>query len=502
VYIGKGVTYFSSDFDAVGATYWQRTDAGAWSYYDGDSWDATRNFNWRPHNVWYHGFGADAGWERYDTVEFGSFSSVSKDQYYTHDMKTYWRKAIGGEWKFYNTKEWVVTDKLGDAPYGDGANYGAVNTWFEGTGSYTNVDIYIGAGVTYYSLDHSAAGANYWAHYDSNGTWTYYDGSAWLPVAGLYKAPQNVWFHGSNGWDVYDYQGGVYATKGYVVFWDWKDTGEWKFYNTKEWVVTDKLGDAPYGDGAHYGAVKTWFKAPAGLGAYTGYDVYIGEGVTYYSLNHSATPATFWAHYDSNGAWAYYDGTNWGEVSGFGVKFSIDDRIEYWVLYYVNQYRENPVNGPWGVPAAQPDLIFNASVDLIAEKHLQDILNTHVWDHNSAAFPVGWQTLEDRASNIGWPGWGTCQIGENLTIQYTDINGNGNLDQGTNEIGSVNWAGWTDAQARTFAQNVVWYWVENDASSAWGHRSPITNEQGWTLYYAGVAAGRGVVVINFSQIPL
>ena len=170
-------------------------------------------------------------------------------------------------------------------------------------------------------------------------------------------------------------------------------------------------------------------------------------------------------------------------------------------MYYMNQYRANPVAGPWGLPAVQPALIFNAAVDWMAEQHLLDILNTHVWAHESTAFPLGWQTMEQRGGQIGWTGWGSGQIGENLFIQFYDLNGNSQLDQGTSEIGSYTWSGWTDTQARQFAQSVVYAFVQDDAGSNWGHRSPITNEQGWNLYYGGVAADRGVVAVNFSTLP-
>ncbi len=269
------------------------------------------------------------------------------------------------------------------------------------------------------------------------------------------------------------------------------------------WVTTDNLGNAPYGDGNHYASVDTWFTVPSGVDPYSGHQAYIGAGVEYYQDNTGAVPPQYWAYHYSSGSWEYYDGSGWYSVSGFGetYTYNVNDRIEYWVLYYMNDYRAHPVTGPWGVPAVQPALIFNGAVDGMAEQHLLDILNTHVWAHNSTAFPSGWQTLEQRGAQIGWGGWATGQIGENLYLTYYDLNGNYQLDQGTGEVGSYNWAGWTDTQARQFAQSVVYAFVQDDAGSSWGHRTPITNENGWQLYYAGVAADRGVVTVNFTQLP-
>ena len=55
VYIHSAATYFSLDYTAVGATFWQQTSAGAWSYWDGSAWYPTAGFNVEPVNVWFHG---------------------------------------------------------------------------------------------------------------------------------------------------------------------------------------------------------------------------------------------------------------------------------------------------------------------------------------------------------------------------------------------------------------------------------------------------------------
>ncbi|MBI4962107.1 MAG: DUF4347 domain-containing protein [Desulfomonile tiedjei] len=448
-----------------------------------------------PRDAWFHGTGLFQGWDIYN---------YSQGVYYTKDYKVAWDHRDSGAWRYYNTAAWVTTDDLGSAPYGDGNHYADVNAWFtipSGVGSYSGHQAYIGAGVEYYQDDTGSSPVHQWAHYDSTGSWSHWDGSVWRPVTGFEAYPQNTWFHlGQGGYDGYDYAGGLYYTKDYKVAWDHRDSGAWRYYNTAAWVTTNDLGNAPYGDGNHYAAVETWFTVPSGVGSYSGHQAYIGSGIVYYQDNTGAVPPHYWAYYYSTSSWEYYDGTSWNSVSGFGetYTYNVNDRIEYWVMYYMNQYRSNPVSGPWGVPAAQPALIFNSAVDYMAEQHLLDILNSHVWAHNSTAFPSGWQTLEQRGTQIGWQGWSTGQVGEDLFIQFYDLNGNYQLDQGTNEIGSYDWSGWTDTQAQQFAQSVVYAFVVDDASSNWGHRTPITNEQGWQLYYAGVAADRGVVAVNFS----
>jgi hypothetical protein len=450
-----------------------------------------------PRDTWFHGTGVFQGWEIYN---------YSLGVFYSKDNKTFWDHKDSGAWNYYNTAAWVTTDNLGNAPYGDGLHYGAVNGWFtvpSGVGSYSGHQAYIASGVEFYQDSAGASPAQYWAHYDSNGSWSHWDGSAWRPVTGYLANPQNTWFHlGYGGYDGYDYAGGMFYSKDNKTFWDHKDSGAWNYYNTAAWVTTDNLGNAPYGDGLHYAAVNQWFTVPSGVGSYSGHQAYIASGVVFYQDTTGAVPPHFWAHYDSNGSWEYYDGTSWSPVASFGdiSTSTVDDRIEYWVMYYMNQYRANPVAGPWGLPSVQPALIFNGAVDWMAEQHLLDILNTHVWAHDSTAFPSGWQTLEQRGAQIGWAGWGTGQVGENLYIQFYDLNHNSQLDQGTSEVGSYDWSGWTDTQAKQFAQSVVYAFVQDDAGSNWGHRTPITNENGWNLYYAGVAADRGVVAVNFSTL--
>ena len=91
--------------------------------------------------------------------------------------------------------------------------------------------------------------------------------------------PTRVWFHGSGtfaGWDIYNDVNDVYYTKDSQHYWDHKDAdGSWTYYNTKAWVGTDNLGDAPYDGG--YGPFQQWFHVNSGT--YAG-DVYISDGVT------------------------------------------------------------------------------------------------------------------------------------------------------------------------------------------------------------------------------
>ena len=55
-------------------------------------------------------------------------------------------------------------------------------------------------------------------------------------------------------------------------------------------------------DGYHQ--VNKWFHDTVANGAYNGYDVYLGEGITYVSSNYTAKPCTFWSE-TAAGAWHY-----------------------------------------------------------------------------------------------------------------------------------------------------------------------------------------------------
>jgi hypothetical protein len=88
---------------------------------------------------------------------------------------------------------------------------------------------------------------------------------------------------------------------------------EWRYFDTVMWSHTDALGDAQYDTGLYH-APLTWFTASSGT--YAGYDVYIGDGLTYYSSEHGVSHYTCWRHSDS-GYWAYFDASAWFSVTGF-----------------------------------------------------------------------------------------------------------------------------------------------------------------------------------------
>ena len=104
-----------------------------------------------PRDAWFHGTGVFQTWDIYN---------YSLGVYYTKDYKTYWDHKDSGAWQYWNTAAWVTTDNLGDAPYGDGLHYAAVNGWFtvpSGVGSYSGHQAYIASGVEYYQDDTGAA---------------------------------------------------------------------------------------------------------------------------------------------------------------------------------------------------------------------------------------------------------------------------------------------------------------------------------------------------------
>jgi hypothetical protein len=191
-----------------------------------------------PYDVWFAGFGTEAGWDVYN----GSGLS-----YYTHDYTIFWQHVNATDtWTFYNGTAWVGTDALGNAPYADG--FGPYGAWFDDTvvgGVYEGYDVYIGNGVTYLSLDYTAVGTTFWQQTGA-GAWSYWDGDSWDPTAGFLAEPVNVWFHGFGpdhaGWDVYNGSGVSYYTHDYILFWQF--TGTWEYYNGTAWVpITGGLGD-------------------------------------------------------------------------------------------------------------------------------------------------------------------------------------------------------------------------------------------------------------------
>ncbi|MBI4963444.1 MAG: DUF4347 domain-containing protein [Desulfomonile tiedjei] len=141
-------------------------------------------------------------------------------------------------------------------------------------------------------------------------------------VVNISVEPYDVWFQGFGpdaGWDVFNYSNGdTIHTHTYVVGWRHiASTGAWEFYNTVAWVGTDALGNAPYADGN--GPYATWFLDTVPGGVYNGYEVFIGDGVTQISLDHTAPGATMWQQTVA-GAWSYFDGSAWNPTAGFNVE--------------------------------------------------------------------------------------------------------------------------------------------------------------------------------------
>jgi trimeric autotransporter adhesin len=278
---------------------------------------AVANLSVEPYDVWFAGFGTEAGWDVFN-------SSTGAFAYYTHDYVLYWQHMdVGGTWNFWNGTAWVSTNALGNAPYEGG--YGPPNQWFhETTGTYSGYDVFIVAsgGSTYYSLDHTAAGATYWEH-TNTGAWLYFDGSTAHVTAGFNVEPVDAWFHGYGpdaGWDVFNSSTGAFAyyTHDYVLYWQHMDVGgTWNFWNGNAWVSTNALGNAPYDGG--FGPPMQWFHETTGT--YSGYDVFISApgGTTYYSTNYAVPGATYWQQ-TSAGAWSYWDGAALFSTTGFNVE--------------------------------------------------------------------------------------------------------------------------------------------------------------------------------------
>jgi hypothetical protein len=129
--------------------------------------------------------------------------------------------------------------------------------------------------------------------------------------------PMYTWYAGTGeytGYWVWDQENCSYYTKDFSHMWQHIfSPDEWKYFDTVMWSHTDALGDAQYDTGLYH-APLTWFTASSGT--YAGYDVYIGDGLTYYSSEHGVSHYTCWRHSDS-GYWAYFDASAWFSVTGF-----------------------------------------------------------------------------------------------------------------------------------------------------------------------------------------
>ena len=105
VYIDASATYYQQDHTVSGSLAWMHTGSGAWSCYDGGSWKTTTGFQQEPMNIWFHGYGSDAGWDVYNAAGIS---------YYTHDYTVYWDcSAATNDWSYYNGQGWSHVSGLG-----------------------------------------------------------------------------------------------------------------------------------------------------------------------------------------------------------------------------------------------------------------------------------------------------------------------------------------------------------------------------------------------------
>lgn len=269
-----------------------------------------------------------------------------------------------------------------------------------------------------------------------DGQWHYYGDGWWYQ-----RWPNNwdSWYHGQHQW---------YAQELATGAWFWYDDVEnrawepcWQWYYDTQWIYNDSIG--------------TWY---------------------YTDSNHS-----FW-HDIASDTWLKQSGSSWIAWDRGDTGTQADQIIEYWILHYANEER---------VSRGLPALVSNANIDWVGEINTDNICNTHVFAHESTAFPAGWQTPAQRYAQVGWTGWGSGgDVGDNLYVRYYQT------------YGDYNWDGFSDDQLKAQARNVVDAWVYNDAASGWGHRDIILNMSGWNVFYAGVAAQNGVVTMTFSQYNL
>jgi hypothetical protein len=268
--------------------------------------NAVENISVEPYDVWFAGFGTEAGWDVYN-------HAATNISYYTHDYNILWQHVTSTDvWNMFNGAAWVGTDALGNAPYADG--YGPFETWFHDTvpgGTYNGYDVFIHAnGVTDFSLDHTAPAATYW-RVTSAGAWSYFDGSASYPTAGFNVGPVDVWFHGFGtyaGWEVYNHAATSisYYTHDYTFLWQHVTSSDtWNFFDGSAWYATAGLNVEP---------VDVWFH---GFGTYAGWEVYnhAATSISYYTHNY----IQLWQHVTSTDAWNYFNGTVWSPTTGLGI---------------------------------------------------------------------------------------------------------------------------------------------------------------------------------------
>lgn len=155
--------------------------------------------------------------------------------------------------------------------------------------------------MTYFSLDHPAAGATYWK-LSNAGDWSYYDGTAWNATGRFLLEPPNAWFHGFGihaGWEVYNYTSGSYYTHEYALYWQHVDDGTWKYYDGASWYGwwpnIGQFAASVAGSQDQYVPVSGW-----PLGTLTDYPPGFGNEVFIVGI---PSNGTLWHDADGNGSY-------------------------------------------------------------------------------------------------------------------------------------------------------------------------------------------------------
>ncbi len=189
----------------------------------------TASVSVEPYDVWFAGFGSEAGWQVYNYATEGSR--------YTQDYVTYWHIDQSNNWWIYDGSNWYATTALQGEP---------ADVWFHGFGADAGWDVYNYTATnegTRYTQDY----VTYW-HEDPSNNWWIYDGSNWYATTALQGEPADVWFHGFGadaGWDVYNYTAtneGTRYTQNYVTYWHEDLSNSWWYYNGSVWGPTTGRG--------------------------------------------------------------------------------------------------------------------------------------------------------------------------------------------------------------------------------------------------------------------
>jgi uncharacterized delta-60 repeat protein len=325
---------------------------------------AVANLSVEPYNVWFQGFGTEAGWDVFN-------DSTNPSSLYTKDHSVYWSYNTNQHsWWFWNGSAWASTTILGEAPYDYG--FGPWQQWFQETdaGTAQNWEVYITSGETSYR-NPVYTPAVMWKHSGSN--WSFNDTSKWVAAPGFDQEPINVWYHGYGtdaGWDRFNdiANGSELYTHNYSIYWS-NNTNDhsWWFWDTSKWVAAPGFDQEPVNVWYHgYGAdagwdmlndttnsvslythnysiywsnntndhswwfwdTSHWVPAPGlnmepvsvwyhGYGADAGWDRFndIANGSELYTHNYSV----FWSYNTNHNSWWYWDGTAWKQVSGLSL---------------------------------------------------------------------------------------------------------------------------------------------------------------------------------------